>query len=415
MLSDKASACCTFLYAWELGAAFGHIAQFAAYAEALMAQGHAVHFAVRETAQCARLLPAGSRWFQAPKIDEASRSTQPSSYADILLYHGYDDAGVLGGLLVAWREIITAVQPDLIIADHAPTAILVARLMGVRVMLFGNGFTLPPMQDPYPAMRHWQPVMRSRLARSSATALSSINTALSMLRGMPLKRLSDLFDVAETALMGTPELDHYAGRGPAQYWGPAGTFSGNTIAPGWTENGRPRIFGYLKPDHPHLATLLPALAARDDDILLSIPGWRAPACTGPRMRIVRELVDLDEVARSASLAIVCGSGTTIHLLTAGVPVLCLPMHLEGFLLGLRVAALGAGAVVNPEAVSLDATKVIDDLLSSARVKASAHAFAEKYAAFDQVTVVRNYTQRALTLARERPGEVADGQEIRQSI
>jgi UDP:flavonoid glycosyltransferase YjiC (YdhE family) len=133
------------LYAWEFGANLGHIGTFLPIARELRAHGNAVHWVVTHPHQAARLLPkAGFDWLQAPTMPEQQREGPPLSYADILLRYGYADSNNLLGLVVAWRELLRLTGANVVLADHAPTAILAARTLDIPVMLFGSGFFAPP-------------------------------------------------------------------------------------------------------------------------------------------------------------------------------------------------------------------------------------------------------------------------------
>jgi hypothetical protein len=111
-----------FLYAWELGANLGHVGTFEPVAQKLKEAGHSVTFAVSETEACATLLGDCFAWLQAPAVVAKHNLPAPVNYADILLARGYDDPVVLWGLLVAWRNMLQLVRPNLVFADHAPTA-----------------------------------------------------------------------------------------------------------------------------------------------------------------------------------------------------------------------------------------------------------------------------------------------------
>jgi UDP:flavonoid glycosyltransferase YjiC (YdhE family) len=78
-----------------------------------------------------------------------------------------------------------------------------------------------------------------------------------------------------------------------------------------------------------------------------------------------------------------GHGITATMLMAGVPLLLLPTQLERFLLATRVAAIGAGIVVNPDAPPPDYSALIRMMLDVPDYRDKARSFANKYADFDQ--------------------------------
>ena len=95
------------LYAWEFGAALGHIGTFLPIATTLRQHGHTVNWVVTHPHQAARLLhQAGFDWMQAPMRPEQRRDGPPLNYGDILLRFGYADSDDLLGLVVAWRTLL---------------------------------------------------------------------------------------------------------------------------------------------------------------------------------------------------------------------------------------------------------------------------------------------------------------------
>ena len=49
------------------------------------------------------------------------------TYADLLLNIGFGDVNCLRAHLQAWRNLFGLVQPDLIVCDHSPMALLAAQ------------------------------------------------------------------------------------------------------------------------------------------------------------------------------------------------------------------------------------------------------------------------------------------------
>lgn len=389
------------LYAWEFGANLGHIGTFLPIARRLREQGHAVHWAVTHPHQAARLLPRdGFAWLQAPTMPEQRGDGAPLNYADILLRFGYADANDLLGLVVAWRELLRLTGAEVVMADHAPTAILAARTLGLPVMLFGSGFFAPPQQNPTPNMRPWLQVPAERLAATDAQALHSINAVLAYFAQPPLAYLAQLFQVAEDSLLTFPELDHYAQRGPAKYWGtlPAAV----AVPPQWPDVAGPRLFAYLRPETPLLEPLLQMLHAYPAAVLIFAPGL-APALverySSPRLRFTPEPADLASVAQQADAAVTYASpAATIAFLMAGKPALMVPMHLEQYLMALRVQDMGAGLLLNPEQPPATLDGVLDRLLTDPALRSNVAAFATKYANFDQAQVMTHIVARIEELA-----------------
>ena len=391
----------SILYAWEFGANLGHIGTFLPLARELREKHHEVHWAVTHVHQAARLLPNENfDWLQAPTLPERQREGPPLNYADILLRFGYASATDLYGVVVAWRELIRLTKADLVLADHAPSAILAARSLGVPVMLFGSGFFAPPNVHPTPNMRPWSAVPAQRLLEIDHIAIASINAVLLRLSQAPLRQLADLFDVAETALLSFPELDHYPDRGPAKYWGmlPAAV----ATPPQWPTASGPRTFAYLRPESAHCGAALEMLSRHPGPVLIYAPDISPQVVqqfASAHLQFASSAVDLITVAQEAAVGVTYASpAATVAFLLAGKPILMIPGHLEQFLFARRVEQLGAGLVQSPEHSAAAIGQLFRRLLNDPTFKLNARAFAERYRRFDQYEVRTNMVARIIELA-----------------
>ncbi|MBK9624087.1 MAG: hypothetical protein IPO38_05865 [Rhodocyclaceae bacterium] len=389
----------SILYAWEFGANLGHVGAFMPLARSLRDQGHAVHWAVTQPASVGDFLASQNfACVAAPVIPELSRPGPPLSYADILLRFGYADAKALFGLVGAWAELMRLTGAQLVMADHAPTAVLAARILGLPVMLFSNGFTVPPRHSPLPNMRPWSPLPPQVLVDLDAAALSNINLVLKRFGHAPLPHLANLFDVAEESLVSFPELDHYADRGPARYWGSLPSAGGGARLD-WpvVGAGKKKIFAYLRREAVHAESALMALHALGHSTLIYFPEISSEFVarfSAPHLRFAAQPADIDQMTRDADLAVTYSSlATTTAFLLAGKPLLLLPTHLEQFLVARRVVDMGAGAVVSPEAAVGDLIPTVNELLGNSSYRQNAQGFADKYANFDQQAVITNLVRR----------------------
>ncbi|CAN7363788.1 glycosyltransferase [Massilia sp. LjRoot122] len=388
-----------FLYAWELGSNFGHVGAFKPVAERLRQAGHDVALAVRETRSCQDLLGEDWTWLQAPRFDGPADSSAPLTYADMLAGVGYSTPPVLTGLVVAWRTLMRLVRPRLVFADHAPTAILAARSLGIPVMLFGTSFTLPPRRTPFPAMRPWESVDESLLAKHEAAVLDTVNLVLARFHARTLAALYELFDVAEDAMLALPELDHYGRHGAAAYWGLLTMRDGGSgRTQGWPPGQGPRLFAYLRGQGPASAAALAAMRASGNPCIVYLPDADLATEAGPNLSIIRQPASLEQMLAEAHIVAVNGTTTAGAFLMAGKPVLVVARHLEQYLFGMRVAQMGAGLVVRAEGEPGQVSQALRLLLSSVCFAQQARAFSEKYAAFDHGSVLNAICRRAITLA-----------------
>ena len=389
-------------YAWEFGANLGHIGAFLPLARALRQRGHDVRWAVSQTAPAARLLaPEGFTWLQAPTCPETPREGPPLSYCDILLRFGYTRSEDLLGLVVAWRELLRLAGAQAVLADHAPTAILAARTLGIPVVLFSSAFCVPPKQRPLPNMRPWLALPPGQLDALENQALASINAILEHFGQAPFGAVTQLFDVAEDTLLGFPELDHYAERGQARYWGNLPD-AGVGDAPAWPALPGNRIFGYLRTGTRHHETALAALHALGQPTVVFFPD-APPALleryAAPHLVFSATPLDLAQTANQADAAITYASLSTVtSFLLKGKPLLLLPGHLEQFLLARRVEEMGAGLLVNPEQPPTDLELKLRRVLFDQEFALNAQAFARKYANFPQDTIIGRLIRRIEEIA-----------------
>ena len=136
------------LYAWELGSGLGHIDRMLMATRGLRARGHTVQPVLRDLSRAHHRLGAeGLASLQSPVwLPQLANPPALGTYAAVLAAAGWlDPAGLAGLLTHGWRGLIKLVRPDWLIADHAPTALLAARGLGLRVHAVGNSFEIPPL------------------------------------------------------------------------------------------------------------------------------------------------------------------------------------------------------------------------------------------------------------------------------
>lgn len=390
-------------FVWELGSSYGHISRLLPYARKLKQRGHQVMLVLRELHHAAELLNEDMPILQAPIWLPIMQglAEPPISYSEIMMRYGHFAPNGLAGLVGAWRDLFSLLNCDLIVADHAPTALLAARSMGLASATLGNGFLTPPRRVPLPSMRPWLNVPQIRLEASDARVLDSMNTVLSRFGARPLRSVSELFETEENFLCTFPELDHYVQRGAAVYWGAISNMQrGLEVA--WPTGEGACVFVYLAPNGRDFIGVMDALAALDARAIVCAPGISGALLqryASPRCLVSGRLIRLDRLVSKCDLAIgYAGFGLTTGMLLAGVPLLLFPTHLEQFLLGLRVSEMGAGAFVHPDAAPPDYRAVIRHVLETPGYRERAQAFASKYANFDQAQQQQDIAKRMEQIA-----------------
>src|SRR5207245_3064235 len=197
--------------AWELGANLGHLLPLIALARALRNRGHRVLFAMRDLTNAARVAREGFAFLAAPASAHRGRSQAYASYAAMLAGELFPTAGSALVAALAWRSIMQAARAELLIADHAPAALLAARALSVRTALYGAPFSIPVAGAALPTFA-------SASARGvEAELLQRLNTVLDTLGASPLERVSDLYRAEVTLVRGVPEIDCFGPRAEQAY------------------------------------------------------------------------------------------------------------------------------------------------------------------------------------------------------
>lgn len=338
----------TIALIWELGSDYGHIGRFLPIALELKARGHRPVMILRDISRADEMLGRhGIEYLQAPLwLPPVQGLPPPINFTESLFLFGFLQPGGLLSVLRAWRALLALLKPDLLIFDHAPTALLASRGLGLPRLVTGNSFAVPPRRTPLPLYEWWNPKAGApqRELDCEERLLRNANHALSALGAPPMTCVADLYDVDVTHITGAPELDVYGPRDAACYVGAINALD-QGVEPRWPAGPARRVFAYLKPRYMHFDAVLTALARLDASVLVFAPGLarqnmlRLQAAnlafsTEPlRMRSVREQVEMA----------VCHAGGMVDvMLQAGRPVFLLPMQMEQTMTSRRVDELGCG-------------------------------------------------------------------------
>lgn len=394
------------LFTWELGGGIGHLMTLRPLAERFVKAGHEVTLALREVSRAETLYEGiDVRIVQAPvKVGRTpNRFANPATFAHILFNTGFAQVPVLSALVQSWRILLDYVQPDLIVFDHSPTALLASRGGGAKRVIVGNGFYCPAALDQMPDWRPWDKNDPEKLRRDEQHVLDNANQVLLSDGQAPLGRLSDLFSqVDETLLTTFREFDAMAERGNGEYWGVWRTPFGKP--PSWPAGDGPRVFLYLKPCKA-LPTVLTELARRGLPTIAyagSLDRRTIDQLRSPNVILETDPVDMDSVARECDLAILNAThGSVLQILLAGKPLLMFPLFLEHRITGQQCVDLGAGLMLD----ALDTSNVphaLDLLLTDNRFEQAAQQFASRYAHFDAQQSLNRAMERLMALATGGP-------------
>lgn len=292
------------LLGWELGAGQGHIQRLTAIASHLAAQGWEPIFALKSYDLKGIDFPWQSL---VPPCLPFSGREDSYRFADILATFGFEQVDLLRAHLHDWQTILKTVNPQLVIADHAPGLVLAAHGL-LPIVTVGSHFAVPPPVEEFPIFRFPAP------PESDERQLRVSETVQQLVRlNMPL---GQALNGDYSFIFSLPELDYYrVWRQPAQT-----RYVGIQIAP--LPRNHPtaaaKTWAYLSSDYANYEEVLNTLNAAS------------------------EFRPLHEVLTDLSVAVHHGGlTTTIACLLAGVPQLILPRHVEQQLTATALMQLGA--------------------------------------------------------------------------
>lgn len=392
------------VFVWELGAAYGHISGFMPLAKEFLSRGHEIICIIKDLKLAyTQLMPDNIQYFQAPVWDETiTGKTSTSTYAELLLEIGYKQADQLCARILAWQTLYDTIQPDLVIADHAPTALLAARKYHFRVALFGTGFFSPPQQQPIPPFTDSPGLSLQQVDEFESRVTTCINSALHDLDMQPLTFLAELFNVDENFLTTYEELDHYKHRQGQHYWGLRfNPELGTSII--WTHQYERKIFAYINTGFPELEKLLQALLVIEADVILFSDGLSdilIKKYSASHITYTTQPVNFKSIQNDCDLVLShAGLGTVGSMLLKGIPLFLLPMHAEQLIVAKRTHELGACEYFTPKDPSRNYRKAIYRLLRNASYKQNALIFSKKYKNFNEYQQQTNIIDRCEEMLR----------------
>lgn len=380
------------LLCWEIGSDYQHLLSLQSVARFYEGRGYEVWVAGRDVAKLKRLFSdVKIHVVQAPFSDSTAElgleKQAPRSYADFLRRAGYHHMDALSGLVNAWRTLFSFIQPNLLLFDHAPTALLAARDLVVegRVVAkisVGMPFSVP--DDNRPAGVFFSgDLAKSDIVRYEDDIVKVINKVCIEFSMPRINNLADLFSNLDKSIFQTySELDHYGYRSAEQrhktsYVGSAiPAFSESAVFPHFKG---PKIYCHVK-GSAETSVLLKTLQAIECSAIVLVDGIPDSIINAHKSRhilYVDKPVNMQEVLDKSTFAILNGGINSVSLfLKAGIPVGLFPLNIEQFLMAKRVEALNAGFQLNLS--ELDAALVGLQKVNSRQKKVAAGLFEEKY-------------------------------------
>ena len=340
------------LFAWKCGGGIGHLTRYSELIDQLVADRHEILFAARSLSSASKVFDGRAViLMQAPFRMEDLKGGVPAprSYLHVLKNQGFADLDGLMGRFKAWSSLYEMWQPNLIVSDHSPTAVLAAQhWRGAKLVMSGGGFAVPPDQHPFQAFPIAPLHTRDTLLAEEDVFLEQhINPLMQAIGGTRYHRLCDAFRADARWLCLFREIDHYPHREAVNYLGTGYSTAGES--PLWPTGQGSKVFAYLK-HHDDLEELLAHLRQLGLPTLIKgdqLPDSIEQNFAGPSVKFASKMQDMTQVAEQCDLGITNGSASaTAHFLLAGKPVLMMPMHIEQLMGAKAIERTGSGPAVD---------------------------------------------------------------------
>lgn len=380
------------LFAWELGANFGHISKHLPLLRMLRQRGHDVLFAAKDVELAARLLSReGVQYVQAPVISRFKGTIrEPASFADILAELGFADVNALSGLISGWQNLFALYKPDVLVAEYAPAAQISAHLHGVKCLRLSTGFECPPVAPPFPSFRPWLKQSDDERLQREHALLENLNAVCAQQGAMQFASLQTALRTDLGLFTTLPELDHYGARKGVSYIGPMYTLEDGLVRD-WPAGPGARIFAYIRA-YPELPHMLNALRDSKAAVLAVVPGIKdelMTAYSSERFQIFSEQLKLGHLLPDMDLAITHGGhGLAGAFVIHGVPTLTVPTNIEQWMMSNRLVRLGVGTLITRNRVKTDFSNSLQQMIGSTAYADKAQVIAKRYAGYNPDRVVQ---------------------------
>ncbi len=351
---------------WEMGGNLGHLTNLKLFVDAALERGLQVSLVVRQLQHVATVFPnyTVDLW-QAPHLNLPydGNAGPMVSYTDMVLSQAFASRDQLSTLLKAWDNIFSRLKPDLVIFDHAPTALIASVGQPWEKWAVGSGFLIPRSDVPYfgvfPDVPK-NPQNSRRLQEVEQKALGLINDALRKRGLTSWNSLSLWFEQCDLQLLTSfPEADHFGARESGHYLGVDATTGGRE--PAWgspSADSRPRVFVYVN-EFEGFYRLLDALCETADVIVYcKNANSKRIRSYEKRATISSNPFDMFSLLNSADYFVTNGNHSTCaNALQSGIGQMVIPLQREQMLMGVRVKQAGRGLLVRPNLESYsDAVK-----------------------------------------------------------
>jgi len=343
------------LFTWELGKGLGHLMGIKNDIEDL-GESYEVYIAARNLSQVralianqqVKLLPAPFMLGSAPGHIEDTLS-----YAHLLGNCGFGDADTLHSLVDAWQTLFDLIDPDVVVYEHSPSAIVASLDYKFLKIHRGTGFTCPPISKPLGVFfpEDMCSSKNNQVEAYEKYILHTVNTVLKRKHLKALTALSDIYAIPDSIeIAASSVFDHFARvpDGKTRYVGVRNPAP--ATPPKWPQVAGVRIFVYINV-FDNITPLLCALKNSKQPTIVyssSIPRSALQPFECDSLVLADTPVDIASIGESCGFAITNGSfNIGCQLLQAGIPQLIIPLHREQQMFAKRLKTLGCCLAANP--------------------------------------------------------------------
>lgn len=371
------------LFCWELGEDYGHLGKVIALTKEFAEQPIEFYMASKDLSITSKIdWPANVKLIQAPVWLRSNKlAPKATSYAEILLYKGYDSYHHLKTLTNAWSHIFDLISPDLILFDHSPSALVAASRLEIPKIIISNPFLTPP---PGTSVINLAPNIefdKTKALKIHQWVISIINLVRQDYHAHPIEAIGDLFMADATFLSGFSETDYFSDyRSDVTYCGPALTVSIGTEDPQWKPGLSQKSIAYLKHRDPRSRLILQILAsvqARTLCFYLESKLEDIKEFSGTSLNVSNIPFNLTN-AFTEVVAVIChgGQGIVNEALRRGIPLILAPTQAEQNFTSEIIKEMGNGIIINRNDCAIEIENKIIEFFSNPKYFEKAKYLAE---------------------------------------
>lgn len=371
------------LFCWELGEDYGHLGKILALTKEFTDQPIEFYVASKDLSSCSKIdWPANVKFIQAPIWLKSNKlALKAASYAEILLYKGYDSYRHLKILTDAWSAIFDLVSPDVILFDYSPSALIAASNLSTPKVIISNPYVTPAPGTSTINLTPSADFDETKATEIHQWVINVINSVKKDYHAHPIEAIGDLFIANETFLSGFSETDYFSAyRSNTTYCGAALAASIGTQDPQWKSGLSRKSIAYLKHRDPRSGIIL--------QILASIQARTLCFYLDSKLEDIKKFSDTSLIvsnipfnltdAYAEAGTIIChgGQGVVNEALSRGIPLILVPTQAEQYFIAEKITTMGAGIIINKNDTPMEIENKISNFFSNPLVYEKSKFLAE---------------------------------------